>query len=323
MSVEPFGNRDPKIIFEINNEYFPYFYAETSLKIEEDVQDYYLNLYDLTNVECDFFVLLNEEEKVIGVSGLLRSSYFSKVWFVNIAILPESLNDPNIHKLLNRVLDLTKKYLIAEGKEISQLVQLMAPSAFKNLLKILTDKLISPIEYKADLVIDFDKYKYHNYIPDGILIRSQTSLEEVNELIMVANSAFASHFNYEPMSIDDPSTQQSNYKFEQGELERIFAFAGDEMVGYITFLTPKSSQTGILKGLAVKPQSQGRGIGTALLHHGIKRLKDLKYQSILLNDVFYSNKKALELYLRLGSSIIPESKLTFYSLSEFLLSSDI
>lgn len=246
MSVEPFGNRDPKIIFKINNAYFPYFYAETSLKIEKDVQDFYLNLYDLTNTERDFFVLLNKEEKIIGVSGLLRSSYVSRVWFVNIAIVPESLNDPNIVKLLNRVLKLTKKYLIANGKEISQPIQLLAPSAFENLLKILADKSIPPIEYKADLVLDFDQYKFKDYVPEGILIRTQTSPEELKGLILVANNAFASHFNWEPISIDDPGMQQSNYKFEKGELERFYAYTENEIVGYITLLTPKSLETGMI-----------------------------------------------------------------------------
>ena len=38
--------------------------------------------------------------------------------------------------------------------------------------------------------------------------------EVLNKLILVSNTAFAAHFNYQPISIDDPAIKQSNYKFE-------------------------------------------------------------------------------------------------------------
>ena len=95
------------------------------------------------------------------------------------------------------------------------------------------------------------------------------------------------------------------------------------MVGYIVLSTPKSSEIGMIKTVVVKPIYQGRGIGTALLHQGIKRLKELNFSSIIISDVLYSNNKALELYFRIGFSIIQESKYTFYSLGESLLLSEI
>jgi len=51
MKIEPFGKRDSKIIFELNNKYHLHFNAESALKIKEDVQDFYLGLYDVTNIE--------------------------------------------------------------------------------------------------------------------------------------------------------------------------------------------------------------------------------------------------------------------------------
>ncbi|MFX0126040.1 MAG: GNAT family N-acetyltransferase [Candidatus Hodarchaeota archaeon] len=320
MSVLPFGkNRDPSLIFEISNKYHLHFNTETTLEIKEDVQDFYINLYDLTNIEYDFFVLVNDRGNVQGISGLLRSSYFSRVWFVMIAIIPESLDDPNISKLLDSVLDVTKEYLKTDSKGASQPVQLIVPSSFTYLQRILANKSITPIEYTVDLLLHLDKYEFQSSIPLGIAIRTQTTAEEIHEYVQISNEAFASHFNYEPVSIDHPSIQQSNYKAEQGELERIFAYAGDKMVGLIVLSTPKSSKTGMITFLAVKPEYQARGIGTALLHQGIKRLLEHSYTTIIIHGVFYSNNKALELYLRLGSSVIEDSKYVIYSLSEALI----
>lgn len=320
MSVVPFGkNRDPSLIFELNNRYHLHFNAESTFLIKKDEQDYYLGLYDLTNIERDFFVLVDDRGNIQGVSGLLRSSYFSQVWRVMIAVIPESVDNPNIQELLNSVLDVTKEYLKVESKGVSQPIQLTVPPLFTNLQRILRNKSIIPIEHIADLRLQMDQYQFQSFIPSGITIRAQTTPEEINDLIQIANEAFASHFNYEPLSIDDPTMQQSNHKIEQGEAERIFAYASDKMVGYVGLSTPKSSTTGMISALAVKPEYQACGIGTTLLHQGIKRLLERSYTSIIFKRVFYSNNKALELYLRLGCSLIENSKYIIYSLRESLI----
>ena len=320
MWVEPFGKeREPKIIFEINNRYHLHFNDESTMKISEDEQEYYLGLYDITNIEHDFFVLIDDQGVIQGVSGLLRSSYFSQVWFVMIAILPESINEPKITELLNAVLDLTKEYLKRESREKDQPIQLVMPSANTYLQQILTDRGMAPIEYSVNMQLNKTEYQFQGDLPPSMTIRAQSTPEEVQGYIQVFNEAFASHFNYEPLIIDDPAVQHGNYKVEQGEVERIFAYINDIMVGVIILSTPKQSSIGMIPVVAVKPEYQGRGIGTALIHHGIKRLQEHEYASIILHGVFYSNENALKLYLRLGWTIIEKSKYVFYSLHEKLL----
>ena len=84
MNIELFGNRNTSVIFEIYNQYELHFNPASSTTIEEDYQQFYLGLYDLTDVTQDFFVL-EENNDIFGIAGLLRSSYFSNTWFIMFA----------------------------------------------------------------------------------------------------------------------------------------------------------------------------------------------------------------------------------------------
>ncbi len=89
----------------------------------------------------------------------------------------------------------------------------------------------------------------------------------------------------------------------------------NKIVGFLLLSYRSNKKAGNLYYLGVDPQYQKKGIGTALLHQGIKYLKDINRQPIFLSGVFYSNQNALNLYLRLGFYKKPHSEFAIYKIN--------
>jgi ribosomal protein S18 acetylase RimI-like enzyme len=72
-----------------------------------------------------------------------------------------------------------------------------------------------------------------------------------------------------------------------------------KIVGFITTIISKESNTGRIQTLAIHPNYQRKGIGTELINHALKYFKKegLKLARI---DVKESNISAFELYKKLG-----------------------
>ena len=78
---------------------------------------------------------------------------------------------------------------------------------------------------------------------------------------------------------------------------RLAVTATDEPAGYM--ITGRSGSTGFVQRLAVKPEHQGQGVGTALLQDGLRWLARHRVHEVLVNT-HLDNGRALHLYERWG-----------------------
>lgn len=75
--------------------------------------------------------------------------------------------------------------------------------------------------------------------------------------------------------------------------------AGGEVVGYITTMTDERSGIGRIPNLAVAPDTQGQGIGKALINAALDRFEELGMELIKI-ETLATNEVGRALYPRFG-----------------------
>ncbi len=307
MKVESFGKRDISVYFDLKETYDTHYNPPSSPITQEERKKrrkYHLSFYDLTDFLNDFLILTLGNE-VLGVAGLLRSSSTEK-WSIALVVNPTITTRQQIMLLFEAVLPLIQK----STHEIS----FVTYSDDKIMNDVARSKGYTPYEYRVDLVLDFEKYKYSQNIPEKIVIQHHADDQEFKEFVRIWNYVSKTNEEFEPITLEHPFIDAIKRDMEKEEAQLFYAYESNKIVGLLLqFFRPKSRQ-GSLFILAVDPQYQRKGIGTALIHKGIKYLKGKDCQLIQVSGVFYSNKNALNLYLRLGCYKKPHSEMVIYKI---------
>jgi ribosomal-protein-alanine N-acetyltransferase len=101
--------------------------------------------------------------------------------------------------------------------------------------------------------------------------------------------------------------EQWNYYDFKASLKDVFLLYLDRLehkiVGFIIACGCKSSQRGIILRLAVHPDYQGQGIGTALMQHSFEQLKNMDLHEVEL-DVNILLAGAICLYQGVGFQVV-------------------
>ena len=98
---------------------------------------------------------------------------------------------------------------------------------------------------------------------------------------------------------DNPSSQVSEVAEYLKDSQVYLYFSGDKPVGYFGFKTLNENETEI-KVLAVRPEFQGQGIGTKMIHH-LSELNVGKKFSLVTHPW---NSQAVIFYLKHGFEIV-------------------
>ncbi len=108
---------------------------------------------------------------------------------------------------------------------------------------------------------------------------------------------------FEPdWNMDAPNIREACLATPQHRI-RLAVSAEDKPLGYI--VTGRSGSTGFIQRLAVQPEHQGLGVGSALLQDGLSWLARHRVDSILVNT-HLDNHRALDLYRRWGFRLLEQ-----------------
>ncbi len=213
MKVEPFGERDKSIYFDLKEKFRAHFDPESSPYTQKS-RDYHLSYHDLTEYSEDFLVLTGENV-VHGVAGLLRSSS-TENWEVDFVVTPNSVNRQDVLMLFEALLQLVQKK--------AQEIYFVTFSDYRTLIEVVQSKGFSPIEYKVDMLLNFKKSQYSPILPGHIVIKPQQDVQEIEEFIRIHNASFKNHFGFEPITLDHPYIDAINKLLEKGEAQNLYAY---------------------------------------------------------------------------------------------------
>jgi mycothiol synthase len=132
--------------------------------------------------------------------------------------------------------------------------------------------------------------------------------EDLRKLNWLDNECFKEHFNWRPSPVErtiyfvreDPFFKQQEW---------YFALLDQEHVGYIgvgvdeKYNTEKSAKCGWILDIGVLKPYRRTGIGTLLMLHGMRRLKDMGMTSAMLGVDDWNVTKAIQLYEKIGFKV--------------------
>lgn len=146
-----------------------------------------------------------------------------------------------------------------------------------------------------DLIRRFSKMRSPLY--ELRQLRSLRSLQLAADIDVIA---------FEPdWDMDAPSIREACLATPHHRI-RLAVSADDQPLGYM--VTGRSGAAGFVQRLAVHPEHQGLGVGSALLQDGLSWLARHRVDSILVNT-HLDNRRALDLYRRWGFELLDEELL--------------
>ena len=113
--------------------------------------------------------------------------------------------------------------------------------------------------------------------PSDITIRPQESYEELKSCIDLHNEQYKDAVGWEPATVERTKRMNAMFKREQ-EWERYIALEDENVVGFTKVQRsnkPDHKHLGTVNVLVVSPNHQNRGIGSALMTTGMKKLKEM------------------------------------------------
>ena len=166
---------------------------------------------------------------------------------------------------------------------------------------------------------------YTDPTPDGVRIRPYRAADD-EAVRLASNAAFADHWGSVPR---DPDVWQADYSgasaFRPGV--SLVAEAEDQRVGlapeivgfllsaeYEADTARRGHRTGYISRLGTVRAVRGRGIGTALVAHGLTTLRAAGYAQAELHVDAESPTGAGRLYARLGFQIVDQERLLTHRL---------
>ena len=107
-----------------------------------------------------------------------------------------------------------------------------------------------------------------------------------------------------------PRPSRDAYFYDRFHLPEHFLVAelGERVVGYLRLAQPVLQPSGAhvrqIQGLAVAPDSRGRGVGTGLVRFALDWAKRRGYAGMQFNAVVETNERAVRLWESLGFTIL-------------------
>lgn len=264
---------------------------------------------DQTILSRDSLVAEDDDGKIIGFSGLLKSSKHN-FWRLDISMLPEYNKSNLTVKLFESILNLASKQNAPEIRFTTRNIIFIDSPIYEKFKEM----GLKPVHYNWWMHLDkVDKVPLLG-VPHGINLQKRKELNELTGYVAVINDSFREHFDFRPYTVEEFQIFR-NAAWKDYNVEHWLATEQDKLVGILTaIINPESKHSGIIDTLGVLHSYHHRGIGRSLLSHGIQSLIE-KGCTVIELSVEATNEKALKLYKKFGFYEVESRTRIFFTIN--------
>lgn len=226
-----------------------------------------------------------------------------KGFIQNLGVLPEfrrrgigrELVNTALQSLKERGMETAEAEWVRENKPVCKLFESMGFSLIRvnSIMRIKLDKIPSNIrEY------------------EGLKIRlMEKNLDNIKLLNWIVNETFKEHFDFRPETVEETKYWVMERPWRD-IADYYFGYADNELVGFVSigidskFVKHQGIKRGWIDVIGVLKSLRRKGVGTALILHGIKDLKSREMTEADLGVDDSNQTKAIELYKKVGFKVV-------------------
>jgi mycothiol synthase len=250
------------------------------------------------------FIAESDGRPVGAVNAHIDKNRKEKVGFLQaLGVVPEFRKRGVGQRLVERVIESLKE----RGIESVQAWTRGDKVACKTLLESMGFKLIRVFStMRRDL----------ESIPHNIgehkkakMRKMEATTDDIKLLNWLNNETFKDHFNFRPHTVEETKYWTTSNPWCD-ILEYSFAYLDDKPVGYVgtgidsKFIEHKGIKRGWIMDIGVLKLKRNKGIGTALMQHGMEFLKSKEMTDVELGVDDSNPTKAMELYKKVGFKVV-------------------
>ena len=233
-------------------------------------------LYVNSTMEADTIYMVNDDGKIIGFAGLMKTEITTDPWILISEVHLEYESEEVWTKLLNNILTQSKEQNAPGIKFISNKTRPILTSALKTL------------NFTADHFVYSLNLKNLNNIPEitvpkGIKIKMSDGIEDPKQHVTVMNEAYE---NVEEWIPDTPESIQDWEMMQKQTFDPVhfYAYKGKKLVGACNVLDSKQDDISRFIGsIGVRRKYQNQGIGAALMGTALVNLKQKGNKMVQFN----------------------------------------
>ena len=263
----------------------------TAYEINEDYASIIFNSNpDLWN---NTIIFEDAQNKIIGFASILKLPIYKDEWFVIYGIEPEyfesKLPETLVEKIFNKGVksDFQELYFTSSGT---------VSEPFDKKLRLLG---FNPIHYYFFMSTEEPNILKSPEIPKGISITGTSDIEDYKSVVSVVNEAFKESFMWNELKVRKWRKMMEAININR-EYEYGIVYKGEKCIGFCnSYIDLIEEDVGYINTLAIIPDYQGCGIGTALFISRVNYLIQKGCRRINL-PVDAKNEGALRLYERFG-----------------------
>jgi ribosomal protein S18 acetylase RimI-like enzyme len=243
--------------------------------------------------------------KPVGmVNAFVDKQRKEKKGFVNnLGVVPEfrrrgigrELVNTALQSLKERGMETAEAEWVRENKPACKLFESMGFSLIRvnSIMRIKLDKIPSDIgEYKELKIKLMEK-----------------NLDNIKLLNWIVNETFKEHFDFRPETLEETKHWVMERPWRD-IADYYFGYADNELVGFVSigidskFVKHQGIKRGWIDVIGVLKSLRRKGVGTALILHGIKDLKSRGMTEADLGVDDSNQTKAIELYKKVGFKVV-------------------
>lgn len=291
---------DEQVWIRIHNEAYREYedFRPTNLK-DMEVQKKSPN-FDPTGM----FIAELDGQPVGAVNAYIERSREDKIGFIrSLGVIPEFRRRGIGRRLVEKALESLKE----RGMESAQTWIREGKVACKSLLE---DMQFKSVRVFSTMRRDLES------IPRNIgeyekvqLKRMKTETEDIKLLNWLYNETFKEHFNFRPQTVEETEYWVKNKPWCD-VVGVFFCFLDGKPVGYVEagidskFIEHKGIKRGWIMTIGVLKPNRRKGIGTALMQHGMRFLKSKGMTEVELGVDDSNPTQAIGLYKRVGFKVV-------------------
>ncbi|MFX0030572.1 MAG: hypothetical protein ACFE8B_15275, partial [Candidatus Hermodarchaeota archaeon] len=181
-----------------------------------------------TNLSRDFLVAEDNNGKIIGFAGLLKTAKRDS-WRVAIEVLPDYFKSNIFVELFESIFKLKNEQ---NGPEVRFSLKKYKLTD-SPLQKKLDEMQLTPVHYNWEMHLENVDQQPEVTVPTGITIHTGKEIPDLTSFVNVNNEAFSEHFEFRPLS-EEELKLILEHAWKAYDIDHWFAYDGEELVGICT-----------------------------------------------------------------------------------------